>query len=167
MSYLYARAVSLIPAAYYADLAYKRGRHYLNDLWMGLALALLVVTWGVRWWIGKETERECSMRMKGKAVVRKHALSTKDLTMVADHYSKSSDYDHLLFVAMLYTGFFGLVHLSELTFPDDKSIQNWRKVTRRSSVLVKTDTYEFHLPGHKADRFFEGNRIIMQGLVEF
>jgi len=57
---------------------------------------------GVRWWIGKETERECSMRMKGKAVVRKHALSTKDLTMVADHYSKSSDYDHLLFVAMLY-----------------------------------------------------------------
>jgi len=110
----------------------------------------------------KRTLRGC-MRMKGKAVVRKHALSTKDLTMVADHYSKSSDHDDLLFVAMLYTGFFGLMRLGELTFPDDKSIQNWRKVTRRSSVLVKTDTYEFHLPGHKADRFFEGNRIIIRG----
>ncbi|KAF7329232.1 Argonaute-like protein [Mycena kentingensis (nom. inval.)] len=33
-SYLYARAtkaVSLIPAAYYADLACERGRYYLND----------------------------------------------------------------------------------------------------------------------------------------
>lgn len=34
-SYLYARAtkaVSLIPPAYYADLACERGRYYLNDL---------------------------------------------------------------------------------------------------------------------------------------
>lgn len=33
-SYLYARAtkaVSLVPAAYYADLACERGRYYLND----------------------------------------------------------------------------------------------------------------------------------------
>ena len=34
-SYLYARAtkaVSLVPPAYYADLACERGRYYLNDL---------------------------------------------------------------------------------------------------------------------------------------
>jgi len=37
-SYLYARAtkaVSLIPAAYYADLACERGRCYLNDFLVG------------------------------------------------------------------------------------------------------------------------------------
>jgi len=103
------------------------------------------------------------MQMKGKAVVRKHALSTKDLNMVADCYSKSSEHDDLLFVVMLYTGFFCLMRLGELTFPDDKSIQNWKKITRRSSVSVKIDTYKFHLLGHKADRFFEGNQIIIRG----
>ena len=37
-SYLYARAtkaVSVVPAAYYAYLACKRGRCYLNDFWRG------------------------------------------------------------------------------------------------------------------------------------
>ena len=110
----------------------------------------------------KRTLRGC-MRMKGTAVGRKQALSLNDLNVVAGHYSNSEDHDDILFVAMIYTGFFGLMRLGELTFPDDKSIQNWRKVMRRSSVSISAETYEFHLPGHKADRFFEGNRIIIRG----
>jgi len=54
-SYLYARAtraVSLIPAAYYADLACRRGRCYLNDLWMGVGTDTAggdsTVDWGER-----------------------------------------------------------------------------------------------------------------------
>jgi eukaryotic translation initiation factor 2C len=38
VSYLYGRAtkaVSLIPPAYYADVACERGRHYLNDFLVG------------------------------------------------------------------------------------------------------------------------------------
>jgi hypothetical protein len=63
---------------------------------------------------------------------------------------------------MLLTGFFALLRLGEMTFPDDKSIRDWRKVTRRSSVQMDDDSYEFLLPHHKADPFFEGNRIIVK-----
>jgi hypothetical protein len=63
---------------------------------------------------------------------------------------------------MLLTGFFALLHLGEMTFPVDKRLQNWRKVTKRSSVSITSSQYEFHLPSHKADRFFEGNHIIVR-----
>jgi hypothetical protein len=53
------------------------------------------------------------------------------------------------------------LRLGELTFPDDKNLHNWKKVTRRDTVHISDNQYEFTLPGHKADRFFEGNRIII------
>ena len=49
---------------------------------------------------------------------------------------------------------------ANFSFPDNKQLKNWRKVTKRSSVVVSDDQYEFHLPSHKADQFFEGNLII-------
>jgi hypothetical protein len=63
---------------------------------------------------------------------------------------------------MLLTGFFALMQLGELAYPDDRSIQDFRKVTKRSSVQLSDDQYSFHLPGHKADRFFEGNLVIVR-----
>lgn len=103
------------------------------------------------------------MRMRGVATVRKRALTTDDLRLVVNHYHSSTHHDDLLFVAMLFTGFFGLLRLGELTFPDDASLRNWKKVTRRNSTTLQQNHYEFLLPGHKADRFFEGNRIIIPG----
>ena len=101
------------------------------------------------------------MRMRGTPTVRKRALTVDDLQLVINHYQNSNTHNDLLFVAMLITGFFGLLRLGEMTFPDDESLQNWKKVTRRNSVKVQDNFYEFLLPGHKADRFFEGNRIII------
>lgn len=101
-------------------------------------------------------------RMRGTPTMRKRALTLDDLGRVIQYYSFSVDYDDLLFVAMLLTGFFALMRLGEITFPDDKSIQDWRKVTKRSTTSVNDDFYEFHLPHHKADRYFEGNRIIVR-----
>ena len=101
------------------------------------------------------------MRMRGSATVRKRALTVADIQLVITHYLSSTLHDDLLFVAMLLTGFFGLLRLGELTFPNDISLQNWRKVTRRTTVKLQDSFYEFSLPGHKADRFFEGNRIII------
>ena len=101
------------------------------------------------------------MRMRGTATTRKRALTTDDLRLVVDHYQHSTLHDDLLFVAMLLTGFFGLLRLGEMTFPNETSLQNWRKVTRRNTVKIHDGTYEFTLPGHKADRFFEGNKIII------
>ena len=101
------------------------------------------------------------MRMRGTATVRKRALTTDDLKLVINHYSNSTLHDDLLFVAMILTGFFGLLRLGEMTFPDDSSLHNWKKVTRRSTVNIRNNLYEFALPGHKADKFFEGNKIII------
>ena len=104
------------------------------------------------------------MRMRGTATVRKRALTINDLQLVINHYHDTTTHDDLLFLAMLLTGFFGLLRLGELVFPDEVSLQNWKKVTRRNTVSVQNDRYEFTLLGHKADRFFEGNRIIIPAL---
>jgi hypothetical protein len=99
--------------------------------------------------------------MRGTPTNRKRALTLDDLGRVIDHYANSTDHDDLLFVSELLSGFFALLRLGELTFPDDESIRDWCKVTKRSSVLVDDDSYEYHLPHHKADPFFEGNRVIV------
>jgi len=109
----------------------------------------------------KRTLRGCK-RMKSTEVTRKRALTLEDLAMVIIHYAKSTLHDDLLFVAMLLTGFFALLRLGELTLPNDKSIRDWQKIVRRDTVRVCHDVYAFHLPHHKADRYFEGNHIIVR-----
>jgi len=109
----------------------------------------------------RRTLRGCK-RMRGTPVTRKRALTLEDLGRIIEYYDKSADHDDLLFVTGILTGFFALLRLGEISFPDDASIHDWRKVTKRSSVLVRTDLYEYFLPHHKADPFFEGNRIIVR-----
>jgi hypothetical protein len=104
------------------------------------------------------------MWLRGVATVRKRTLTIDDLHIVITHYHHSTLHDDRLFVAMLLTGFFGLLQLGEMTFPDDVSLHNWKKVTRRNTVHVLDDRYKFLLPGHMADRFFEGNKIIIPAL---
>jgi hypothetical protein len=109
----------------------------------------------------KRTLRGCK-RMRNTPTVRKRALTLDDLGRVISFYSSSTCHDDLLFVCQLLSGFFALHRLGELTFPDDVSIRNWRKVIKRSSAIVHDDSYEYHLPHHKGDPFFEGNRIIIR-----
>ena len=54
------------------------------------------------------------------------------------------------------------MRLGELTFPNNPSLHNWRKISKWSSVTITDDQYGFHLPSHKADLFFEGNQIIIK-----
>jgi hypothetical protein len=109
----------------------------------------------------KRTLRGCK-RLRGTPTHRKRALTLDDLGRVINHYSNSTQHNDLLFVSMILTGFFALMRLGELTFPDDKSIRDWRKVIDRDSVHVSLEHYEFHLPHHKADKYFEGNRVIIR-----
>ena len=102
------------------------------------------------------------MRLKGVGTKRKHALTLDDLQLVLDHYHATSNHNDLLFISMILTGFFALMRLGELTFPDDQSLRNWRKISQRNSVKITDEYYEFHLPAHKADRYFEGNRIVVR-----
>jgi hypothetical protein len=109
----------------------------------------------------ERTMKGC-MRLKSAATKRKRALTNTDLSTVVNSLALSTDHDDLLFQAMLLTGFFALMRLGELTFPDDANLRNWKKITKRSSVTISDDQYGFHLPSHKADRFFEGNQIIIK-----
>ena len=85
-----------------------------------------------------------------------------DLKLVVDHYSHSQNHDDFLFVTQMLTGFFALMRLGELVTPDDNTLLDPRKITNRTSVAMSDDDYHFFLPSHKADKFFEGNMIIIQ-----
>ena len=109
----------------------------------------------------ERTMKGC-LRLKSSPTKRKRALTFDDLLKVVNELAGSTLHDDLLFQSMLLTGFFALMRLGELTFPDETRLRNWKKITKRSSVVVSSDQYEFLLPAHKADPFFEGNRIIVK-----
>jgi hypothetical protein len=101
-------------------------------------------------------------RLRGVPTKRKRALTLDDLQVVLDYYLHSSLHDDLLFISQLLTGFYALMRLGELTISDDKSLFDHRKITSRTSVSLSDDDYRFFLPSHKADKFFEGNTVIIQ-----
>ena len=109
----------------------------------------------------ERTMKGC-LRLYSSPTKRKRALTLSDLKTVLFTLSRSSAHDDLLFKTMLLTGFFALMRLGELCFPNTIKLRNWKKVTKRSSVVTTPEQYEFHLPCHKADQFFEGNRIIIK-----
>lgn len=93
---------------------------------------------------------------------RKTALTLDDILYVAKRYPTSPSYDDDLFLAMLTTGFFALLRLGEMAIPDDLKLRDYRKVTLASSVSVSDNSFSFFLPTHKADAFFEGNRVLIK-----
>ncbi|RDB27270.1 hypothetical protein Hypma_004298 [Hypsizygus marmoreus] len=101
-------------------------------------------------------------RLRAIPTNRKRALTIDDLDRIVTHYSQSPVHNDRLFVAQLLTGFFALMQLGELTYPDNPKLRDDRKVTKISSVKVSADDYRFFLPSHKADKFFEGNTILIR-----
>jgi len=74
--------------------------------------------------------------MKSSPINHKCALTLKDLGRVIIYYSKSTLHNDILFVAMLLTGFFALLHLGKLTLPNNKSICDWQKIMCRDAICV-------------------------------
>ena len=101
-------------------------------------------------------------RLLGSATARKSALTHDHLRQVLDHFGNSTDHDDNLFVALIFTGFHALMRLGELCWPDNPALQNFEKVSKRRTVKWLEHRYQFTLPGHKGDKFFEGNEIIIQ-----
>jgi hypothetical protein len=83
------------------------------------------------------------------------------LTALAD-YDEHPDHDHLLFTTQIFTGTDCLMRLAELTWPDSKSLRDYRKVSMRHSVEFLANAISFWLPGHKGDKIFEGNRLYIR-----
>ena len=100
-------------------------------------------------------------RLSATPTSHKRALTLADLETVVNALTDSPDYNDQLFLAQLLTGFFTLFRLSEMTYPDDPELRDPRKVTKRNSVRISNDSFQFFLPGHKADTFFEGNIVII------
>ena len=94
---------------------------------------------------------------------RKHPLSRDDLSQLIAAFPLD-EFDNCLFVSMLLTGFFGLMRLGELTVPDVPSRRSFKKQIRRLSLKISPSRFSFHLPYHKADRFYEGNTIIIDAI---
>ena len=102
------------------------------------------------------------LKSHSKAIRRKEALTIHDVRFVHDRVRNPHPHDDKLFAALLVTGFHALLRLGDLTFPDDVSIRDWRKIVRRNSLIVSRDEYEFVLPMHKADKFFEGSKVLVR-----
>jgi hypothetical protein len=100
-------------------------------------------------------------KSKASAVHRKRALTLSDLNKISTTLNESNSYDDRLFLAILLSGFFGLLRLGELVYPADKSLDDPRKMTKRSCLHLQASHMRFQLPYHKADRFFQGNTILI------
>jgi len=99
---------------------------------------------------------------RGTPTIHKSPLTVADLLVVSHDLVPSTEHDDLLFYAQLNTGFTRLLCLGELTWPNQISLCDYRKVTLRSSLELHVREYLFWLPTHKADTTFEGNRIVIQ-----
>jgi hypothetical protein len=100
-------------------------------------------------------------RRFGSPIKRKRPLSKDDLNLVALQLGPSPSHNDKLFLSMITTGFAALLRTQEMAFPDNKNKQNYQKTSLRHTVVIQSSQYSFLLPAHKADRFFEGNTIII------
>lgn len=71
------------------------------------------------------------MKLKSKPIQRKEALSIQDLRFLHERFAHTQTHDNYLFPALLFMGFYGLLRLGDMTFPDDPKIREWRKITRK------------------------------------
>jgi hypothetical protein len=101
-------------------------------------------------------------RRYGVPTSRKLPLTKDNLLTVYNAYGPTPPHDDLLFTAQILTGTDCLMRLAELTWPDKLSLRDYRKVSMRHSVEFLPGGLSFWLPGHKADKFFEGNRLIIR-----
>ncbi|KIJ41552.1 hypothetical protein M422DRAFT_172196, partial [Sphaerobolus stellatus SS14] len=95
---------------------------------------------------------------------RKRALTHEDLLVITGHLATNPSYEDHLFIAMLLTGFFSLLRLGELNFPDNVRKCSFKKITMHHTLSLKTTHFSFILPYHKADCFYAGNIVIIEAL---
>lgn len=105
-------------------------------------------------------------RMQGTSVTRKHPFSKDDLRILLSAYGTSTRHNDMLFLAIAFTAWHALMRLGKCVDADNVDRRSSRKTVMRNSVTFErnsnTPHYSFHLPAHKADCFFKGNRIVVE-----
>ncbi|KZT19403.1 hypothetical protein NEOLEDRAFT_1159120 [Neolentinus lepideus HHB14362 ss-1] len=101
------------------------------------------------------TLRGCKRRFS-KPISRAQPISKTDIETVHKDLSRSDLHDDILFLSLLLTGFYALMRLGELIWPDNNDLCQYRKVSTRDTVHHNHSGYDFVLAAHKADAFYEG-----------
>lgn len=101
-----------------------------------------------------------ALRLANSPVQRKRPITTDDLRLVLTATS-TNDYDDVLFCALTFTGFFGLLRPSELCFPDSPKRRDVRKLMLRHLVDFRDDSISIPLHAHKADQQLSGNTVLL------
>jgi hypothetical protein len=100
-------------------------------------------------------------RRYGVPTTRKLPLTQENLKTIYDSLPTNPTHDDLLFAMQVLVGTNCLMRLGELTWPDKVDLWDYRKVSMRHTVQFLPNALSFWLPCHKADQFFEGNRLII------
>ncbi|RDX50226.1 hypothetical protein OH76DRAFT_1307392, partial [Lentinus brumalis] len=104
-------------------------------------------------------------RLYSKPVRRKRALTREDLNLVASSLTHTESYDDHLFLTLILTGFHALLRLGELVWPDQRELRSYRKLSKRTSVKLTADSFQFVLHSHKTDRQFAGDTVLVHSTV--
>lgn len=100
------------------------------------------------------------LRLYNTPTIWKCPLTVEDLLQLKSAYSLPS-HDNLLFITSLFSRFFALHRLGELTVPDDHRLIDSQKIITRASVKILHIGYQYTLPSHKGDPTFEGCDIVV------
>jgi hypothetical protein len=99
-----------------------------------------------------------SKKVRGDPVKRKPPLQISHIQLFFDKCHNS--YNDLLFAAIISCSFYGCHRIGELTIPNQKSLFDWRKVIKRSSLKFESGRAGYRLPYHKSDPFYQGTDIL-------
>jgi hypothetical protein len=101
-----------------------------------------------------------SRKLRADPVRRKQPLRTTHLEAFLLIAQETRSYDDLLFVTILSCAFYACHRIGELVWKSERSLHDWRKVIKRGSLSFSPNRATYHLPYHKADRFYQGTEIL-------
>ncbi|RDB28181.1 hypothetical protein Hypma_001296 [Hypsizygus marmoreus] len=101
-----------------------------------------------------------SKKVRADPVTRKLPLRPAHLSAFLQVARSTRSYEDLLFTVILSCCFYACHRSGELVQKNDKSLFDWRKVIRRSSLVFDGDCAQYHLPYHKADPFYRGTTVM-------
>lgn len=99
-------------------------------------------------------------KIRADPVKRKLPLRQRHLVEFEAKAKRTGDYDDFLFAVILSCCFYACHRSGELIWKNQKSLQDWRKVVKRSSLHFELGHAGYRLPYHKTDRFFRGTDIL-------
>jgi hypothetical protein len=101
-----------------------------------------------------------SKKIHADPISRKLPLRLHHLSTFVARAQASKSYDDLLFATLVSCGLYGCHRVGELVQKNDKSLFDWRKVIKRSSLIFSNGRVQYRLPYHKCDPFYHGTDIL-------